>query len=146
MPFIPFQYIASTSSGVNEEDGTVVQGESCQVRATSGEGLEAALGGVDLWDGSNDEKVGGKNKHDESDDIGDKYKIEYSLVAILHITGKLSKGNRSRKKSSMIFLPQKLRVNVLLVMITELIKPLTYEVATRLYITLGTRPGNKARG
>lgn len=76
MPFIPFQYIASTSSGVNEEDGTVVQGESCQVRATSGEGLEAALGGVDLWDGSNDEKVGGKNKHDESDDIGGKYKIQ----------------------------------------------------------------------
>ena len=33
-----------------------IQGDSCQVRATGGEGLQAALGGADLQEGSNDEQ------------------------------------------------------------------------------------------
>ncbi|XP_008562478.1 PREDICTED: olfactory receptor 1013-like, partial [Galeopterus variegatus] len=62
--------IASAWSGVNKENCTIVQGDSCQVRPTSGEGLEAALGGADLQDGDNDEEVGGKDKSGGSDDIG----------------------------------------------------------------------------
>lgn len=49
------------------------------MRATSGEGHEEAIGGVDLQDGSNDEQVGDKHKHGGNDDTGGKYEIQHSL-------------------------------------------------------------------
>ena len=94
--------------------------------ATGGEGLQATLGGVDLQEGSNDEEIGGKDKHGRSDDVGGKYEIQHSLVAFLHITGQLDKGvgGGSQKKSSMTLFLQKLKVNVSLVMMDEFTKPL----------------------
>ena len=64
------------------------------MKATGGEGLQAALGGADLQEGSNDEEIGGKDKHGRSDDVGSKYEIQHSLVAFLHITGQLDKGGQ----------------------------------------------------
>lgn len=82
------------------------------------------MGGAELQDGSNDEKTEGKDKHSGSDDVGGKYEIQHSLVAFLHITGQLDKGDRSQKKSSMTLFPQKLKVNVSLVTMVEFTKPL----------------------
>ena len=62
------------------------------MRTTAGEGLRAALGGVGLQGGSNDEEIGGKDKHGGIDDAGGKYEIQDNLVAFVHITGQLDKG------------------------------------------------------
>ena len=62
------------------------------MRTTAGEGLRAALGGVDLQDGSNDEEIGGKDKHGGIDGVGGKYEIQDNLVAFVHITGQLDGG------------------------------------------------------
>ena len=62
------------------------------MRTTAGEGLRAALGGVDLQDGSNDEEIGGKDKHGGIDGVGGKYEIQDNLVAFVHITGQIDKG------------------------------------------------------
>ena len=47
---------------------------------------------MDLQDGSNDEEIGGKDKHGGIDDVGGKYEIQDNLVAFVHITGQLDGG------------------------------------------------------
>lgn len=68
------------------------------MRGTSGEGLEATLGGADPQDGSDNEEVGGKNKRSRSNDVRGKYKIEHNLVAFLHITSQLYEGGKITKE------------------------------------------------
>lgn len=68
------------------------------MRGTSGEGLEATLSTADPQDSSDDEEVGGENKHDGSNDIRGKYKIEHNLVAFLHVTGQLYKWGKITKE------------------------------------------------
>lgn len=55
---VPLKGIAGTWTGVDVENGAVVQGDRDQVGGAGGEGFEAALSGVNSQDGSNDEGVG----------------------------------------------------------------------------------------
>ena len=90
--FVPLKRIAGTWAGVDVEDGAIVQGDRDEVGGAGGEGFEAALGGADPQDGSDDEEVGGQDEHGRGDDIGGQEEVEHVLVGVFHITCQLDQG------------------------------------------------------
>lgn len=87
-----------------------------------GEGFEAALGGADPQDGSDDEEIGGEYEHIVGNDIGGQEKVQHILVAFFHIICQLHQGWDITEKVVNDMLPQKSNVNVLLLSITVLTK------------------------
>lgn len=94
--FVPLKRIAGTWAGIDVEDGAIVQGDRDKVGGAGGEGFEAALGGADPQDGSDDEEVGGQDEHGRGDDIGGQEEVHQSLVTFLPATSQLHQVSKSQ--------------------------------------------------
>jgi hypothetical protein len=68
------------------------------VGRTCGEGLETALGGTDLQNGSDDEEVGGQDEQGGGNDIGGQEEVKHRLVVLTYITCQLQQGWDITKK------------------------------------------------
>ena len=64
----------------------MVQGDRAQAGGAGGEGFEAALGGADSQDGSDDEGVGRQDEHSGGDDAGGQEEVQHILLCLFHIT------------------------------------------------------------
>ena len=83
---VPLKGIAVTWAGVDVENGAMVQGDRAQTGGAGGEGFEAALGGADSQDGSDDEGVGSQDEHSGGDDAGGQEEVQHILLCLFHIT------------------------------------------------------------
>ena len=95
---VPLKGIAGTWMGVDVENGAIVQGDRDQVGGVGGEGFEAALGGANSQDGSNDEGVGSQDEHSGRDDVGGQEEVQHILVRLFHVTSQFhERGNITEK-------------------------------------------------